>query len=49
MYGDFPEVTKQFAWKQEDEVIESYATLDLGPKTYSMIAEIDTDDLTAPM
>lgn len=43
--GDFPQVAKQFVWEQEDEVIEGYATLDPGPKAYSMIAETDTDDV----
>ena len=43
--GDFPQLAKQFVWEQEDEVIEGCATFDPGPKTYSMIAETDTDDV----
>lgn len=43
--GDFPQVAKQFVWEQEDDVIEGCATLEPGPKAYSMIAETDTDDI----
>ncbi len=43
--GDLPQVAKQFVWDHEAKVIEGYATLDPGPKAYSMIAETDTDDV----
>ena len=43
--GDRPQAANRLVWKEENEVVEECASLDPGPKAYSMIAETDTDDI----
>lgn len=43
--GDVPQNAKQIVWEEKDEIIEGCATLDPGPKAFSMLLETDIDQL----